>query len=226
MHRSILSLTAFLLIAVASVGFSPAEAAEAADPGLIAAIEAVDEAGVRAAIARGADVRAADPDGTTPLHWAVHANAAAIVGLLLDAGADATAANRYGVRPLSLACTNGNAAVAERGEAEHDGSHRPGCRTARYADDPRLGQRHAVAGDNQPRVAIRTPRADLVLFHHSNFAALLPEKVRRADTNDATADDQYICLLSHSQASRLSGILTPVVFRSMYSGTLYAENLR
>ena len=34
-------------------------------------------------------------------------------GLLLEAGADAAAANRYGVRPLSLACTNGNAAVAE-----------------------------------------------------------------------------------------------------------------
>ena len=112
MHRSILSLAAFLLLAIASVGISSAVAAEA-DPGLIAAIEAVDEAGVRAAVARGADVTAADPDGTTPLHWAAHANDAAIVGLLLAAGADATAANRYGVRPLSLACTNGNAAVAE-----------------------------------------------------------------------------------------------------------------
>ena len=113
MQRVSLSFVAFLLLAVASVGFSPAIAAEAADPGLIAAIEAVDEDGVRAALARGADVTAADPDGTTPLHWAVHANDDAIVGLLLEAGADAAAANRYGVRPLSLACTNGNAAVAE-----------------------------------------------------------------------------------------------------------------
>ena len=113
MHRLILSFVAFLLIAVASAGLDPAVAAEAADPGLIEAIKAVDDAGVRAALARGADISATDPDGTTPLHWAVHANDATIVGLLIEAGADADAANRYGVRPLSLACTNGNAAIAE-----------------------------------------------------------------------------------------------------------------
>ena len=91
---------------------------------------------------------------------------------------------------------------------------------------PRLGQRHAVAGDDQSSVAIRATRADLVLFHHSNFAALLLEKVRRADTDDSAADDQHIYLLRHSQASLLSGTSTPVVFRSAYSGTLYTENLR
>ncbi len=113
MHRSMLSFVALLSIFAAFSGAAPAVAAEAADAGLIGAIKAVDDAGVRAALARGADVTAADPDGTTPLHWAVHANDAAIVELLLDAGADATAANRYGVRPISLACTNGNAAVVE-----------------------------------------------------------------------------------------------------------------
>ena len=49
--------------------------------------------------------------------------------------------------------------------------------------------------------------------------------MRRADTNDSAADDQHIYLLCHSQASRLSGTLTPVGFRSTYSGRLYAENL-
>ena len=107
-----LLFVSFLLTAAATAGAGPAMAAEAADAGLIGAIRAVDEDGVRAAIARGADVTAADPDGTTPLHWAAHADDAAIVGLLLEAGADAAAANRYGVRPLSLACTNGNAAIA------------------------------------------------------------------------------------------------------------------
>ncbi len=103
----------FLLTAAASAGAGPAAAAEAADAGLIGAVRAADADGVRAAIARGADVTAADADGTTPLHWAAHADDAAVVGLLIEAGADAAAANRYGVRPLSLACTNGNAAVAE-----------------------------------------------------------------------------------------------------------------
>ena len=113
MHRLILSFVALLSIAVTFSGASPVVAAEAADAGLIEAIKAVDDAGVRAALARGADISATDPDGTTPLHWAAHANDATIVGLLIGAGADADAANRYGVRPLSLACTNGNAAIAE-----------------------------------------------------------------------------------------------------------------
>ena len=113
MPRLILSFVAFLSIAVAFNSASPVVAAEAVDAGLIGAIKAVDDAGVRVALARGADISATDPDGTTPLHWAVHANDATIVGLLIEAGADADAANRYGVRPLSLACTNGNAAIAE-----------------------------------------------------------------------------------------------------------------
>ena len=113
MHRLIFSFVAFLLIAVAPAGLGPAVAAEAADSGLIEAIKAVDDAGLRAALARGADVTATDPDGTTPLHWAVHANDVTIVDLLIEAGADADAANRYGVRPLSLACTNGNVAIVE-----------------------------------------------------------------------------------------------------------------
>ena len=91
-------------------------------------------------------------------------------------------------------------------------------------DDPRLGQRYAVAGHNQPGVSIRTPRADHILFDHSNLAALFLEKVRRTDTDDSAADDQHIYLLRHSQASRLSDRL--FVFHSAYSGTLYAENLR
>ena len=110
MSRLIISIAILLLLASGA----PAVAAEAVDAGLIGAIRAVDEAGVRAALARGADVTAADPDGTTPLHWAVHADDATVVELLLAAGADAQAANRYGVHPLALACTNGNAAIVER----------------------------------------------------------------------------------------------------------------
>ena len=37
-----------------------------------------------------------------------------MVELLLRAGANVKAANRYGVTPLSLACTNGNGALVER----------------------------------------------------------------------------------------------------------------
>ena len=112
MHRSVLSLVAFLVVVVAGAGAEAGEGFEA-DIRLVDAVRAADEAGVRAAIERGADVVAADPDGTTPLHWAAHADDPVIVELLLAAGADPQAANRYGVRPISLACTNGNRAVVE-----------------------------------------------------------------------------------------------------------------
>ena len=53
-------------------------------------------------------------DGSTALHWAVHRDALDVVDLLLGAGANPMAANRYGVTPLSLAATNGNARIVER----------------------------------------------------------------------------------------------------------------
>ena len=114
MH-DLISRSATVLAAAACLAAfpGPARAAEA-DAGLINAIKTVDIAGVRAALGRGADVGAAEPDGTTPLHWAAHANEPAIVELLLEAGADASAANRYGVRPISLACINGNAVLTEQ----------------------------------------------------------------------------------------------------------------
>ena len=108
--RSFNTLAAVVCLAALPVA---AQAAEA-DAGLINAIKAVDIEGVRAALARGADVTAAEPDGTTPLHWATYGNEPAIVELLLEAGADVAAANRYGVLPISLASTNGNAVIAEQ----------------------------------------------------------------------------------------------------------------
>ena len=63
---------------------------------------------------RADDRRAAvDPDGTTPLHWAVRAGDVAAVSRLLREGANASAANRYGVTPLSIAAENGDAATIE-----------------------------------------------------------------------------------------------------------------
>ena len=56
---------------------------------------------------------AAEPDGTTPLHRAVHRNDLKAAEALIRARADVNAVNRYGVPPLSLAATNGNAAMLE-----------------------------------------------------------------------------------------------------------------
>ena len=104
-------LTAVFVVFALAAGTVRAAAAGALDPALLEAVKAADAVRVRAALDGGADPAAAEPDGTTPLHWAVHADDPDIVELLLAAGADAAAVNRYGVAPVALACVNGNAAV-------------------------------------------------------------------------------------------------------------------
>jgi len=59
------------------------------------------------------DPNAADPDGTTALHWAVQEDRLDMVEPLIAAGANVNATNRWGVTPLALAVTNGNAAITQ-----------------------------------------------------------------------------------------------------------------
>jgi len=49
----------------------------------------------------------------TALHWAIYHDDREMAAQLLSAGASVKAANRYGVTPLSLACTNGSAVLVE-----------------------------------------------------------------------------------------------------------------
>ena len=57
---------------------------------------------------------APDADGTSPLHWAAHRNDLEMADLLLRAGANVRASNRYGVQPLVLASANGHAPMIGR----------------------------------------------------------------------------------------------------------------
>ena len=72
-----------------------------------------DMTALRTLVRQKADVNAAQPDGTTALHWAAHWNDLETVKLLLGAGANAKATNRYGASPLSEAVVTGNAALVE-----------------------------------------------------------------------------------------------------------------
>jgi ankyrin repeat protein len=92
--------------ALAASGY--AAGADAAD-----AIQNRDTDALRTLIKQRADANAAQPDGTTALHWAAHWNDLDAVNLLLGAGANAKAANRYGATPLSEAAALGNAAIIE-----------------------------------------------------------------------------------------------------------------
>lgn len=55
----------------------------------------------------GADVRAADHHGSTPLHRAAYSGNAAMARLLLDAKAPIAIVDRYGRTPLHVAADNG-----------------------------------------------------------------------------------------------------------------------
>jgi ankyrin repeat protein len=72
-----------------------------------------DKAGISALLQGGADVNAAQADGTTALHWAAYHADAEMAALLVRAGANVNAVNRYGVPPLAEACINGAAAVVK-----------------------------------------------------------------------------------------------------------------
>ena len=70
-----------------------------------------DRVEIRSLLSQQADVNAAEPDGSTPLDWAVQNHDIETVKLLIGAGADPQRTNRYGVSPLYLAVKVGDAAM-------------------------------------------------------------------------------------------------------------------
>ncbi|HEY7335861.1 MAG TPA: ankyrin repeat domain-containing protein [Bryobacteraceae bacterium] len=68
---------------------------------------------LRTLIKQRAEVNAAQPDGSTALHWAAHWGDMEAVNLLLQAGAKPAAVNRYGATPISEAASLGSGAVLE-----------------------------------------------------------------------------------------------------------------
>jgi len=99
------SLAGLLLLIPAIAQAGVTDAADAA--------QKKDLSALRTLVRNKADVNAAQPDGTTALHWAVMWNNDEAVMLLLRAGANVTAKNRYGATPLSEAVSAGSATMVE-----------------------------------------------------------------------------------------------------------------
>jgi len=93
---------AFVLMLILAAG-------AAGDTRLADAAMKRDVATVRKLLDEKVDVNAPGADGTPALHWIVRVDDFDTAQRLIRAGADASKANRYGVTPLSLASTNGNA---------------------------------------------------------------------------------------------------------------------
>jgi ankyrin repeat protein len=105
---NLLAPAVLLCAALAAAAFGAGAAVSAAD-----AAQQKDRDALRALLKQRADVNAAQPDGTTALHWAAHWNDGEAVDLLLRAGANVNAANRYGATPLSEAVTAGSAPMIQ-----------------------------------------------------------------------------------------------------------------
>jgi ankyrin repeat protein len=99
-----MAMTGVLALCGALAGAS----AGAAQALLADAIQAGDRATALQLLRSGADVNAAQPDGTTPLHWAVYAVDAELAQALLAKGAKAEVRNRFGATPLAEAAKVAN----------------------------------------------------------------------------------------------------------------------
>jgi ankyrin repeat protein len=98
----------------ALAGLALALLAAADGTSLVDAVKNADKAAVRALVQKKVDVNAAEPDGTTALHWASYRDDLETVDLLLRAGAKVNAATDLGVTPLWNASQNGSAEVVAR----------------------------------------------------------------------------------------------------------------
>jgi ankyrin repeat protein len=84
-----------------------------AEPILANAVEKQDKTAIHRLLARQVDVDAPQADGMTALHWAVYLDDLQTTEAIVRVGGKVNCENRYGVTPLSVACTNGNSKIVE-----------------------------------------------------------------------------------------------------------------
>src|SRR5437899_12752826 len=95
-------LVALLVAQVSAAG-------EGSSATLVAAVKNGDAAAVRLILKQANAANVAEADGTTALHVATDLDDLATARLLVRAGANVRAANRYGITPLYSATVNGSA---------------------------------------------------------------------------------------------------------------------
>jgi ankyrin repeat protein len=104
----------FLTAVALVIALSGATGGSPAAPPLVEAAKKADREALRALVRAGADVNAADGDGSTALLWVSHWDDAESADLLIKAGADVNRANDLGATPLWAASMNGSPAMVER----------------------------------------------------------------------------------------------------------------
>ena len=83
------------------------------DTRVIDAVKSGNATAVASLLRQRVPVNAAEPDGSTALHWAARLDRVDIVQALLRAKAEVNVANRYAITPLTLAAINGSAEAVD-----------------------------------------------------------------------------------------------------------------
>src|ERR1700692_1771766 len=81
---------------------------------LINAVKDGDKVALRSLVQKKVDVNAAEPDGSTALHWASYRDDLESADLLIRSGAKVNASTALGVTPLMVAARSGYPEVVEQ----------------------------------------------------------------------------------------------------------------
>ncbi len=199
-----------------SVAVSPAASSPLAD-----AIENGRRSAALELIAEGADVHAAQGDGTTPLHWAAYQLDTDLVERLIARGARANTQNRYGATPLGEAAKAANVEIVElllAAGAEVDAANADGetalMLAARTGSTPVASALIAAGADVNAREAWRDQTA-LMWAAEGAFPAVVSLLIEHgADVRArAAANDWGSQITSEPRAQyRPTGGLTPLLY--------------
>ena len=167
------------------------------------------------------DVNRRNPDGSTPLQWAVYEGNVAEVKRLLRAGADVSLANNYGATPMSLAAEVGNAdmlAVLLEAGANVE-SPNPDGQTALLAvartGNVKAAQLLLGAGasvDARERFGGQTPLMWASARRHPEMMQLLIARGADVNARSAVRDYQRHVTAEGRPKSLDSGGLTPLLY--------------
>ncbi|WP_140909788.1 ankyrin repeat domain-containing protein [Cognatiluteimonas lumbrici] len=157
-------------------------------------------------LANGADPRARDQDGNTPLHHAARSSDPGVAALLRDAAAELEAINDEGLTPLGVACAAGNWRLArfllERGAKPEAEGATPALLAAAASDEDeaagvQLLLKHKAKVDARDARG-RTALHEAAIAGNIEVARALLE--RGADT--AAVDEEGLRAVDHAAQAR------------------------
>ncbi len=166
-------------------------------------------------LANGADPRATDTDGNTPLHHAARSSDPGVAALLRDAAAEIDALNQDGHSPLAVACQAGNWRLArfllERGAKVEPADGVPVLVSAAATedDDPagvQLLLKHKARLDARDRRR-RSALHEAALAGHADIVQALLAAGANVEPRDAAGRTPWLDAAAHAHAGVLERLL-------------------